>query len=404
MKLFNVLRLFKSKNKKVKENKSDINSTLEVESLKLDKESHQKSEMSIKLHQNKIKKMNPDEIDLSNFKERKLTSIELNFLKYLNNVNVNEPNIASYWTYEYNIDYAEVLKQFLGQGLIEINDKKELENLKVEELRNILSTKGFPKSGRKADLIKRIQENFTYEELEPYIKDRNIYYKLTSKGKKILKNIIPSATKNIELEDKCYSLIIASKFNEAYKEIAKYESQKIISRGLGIDWENELKNGLSRLNLINYTDHLNLEQDLPLSLKKYQKQLNACVILGNMLGVSYDKILKLFQRICNVECDKQLIYDAIVSNCNYFYGKRDILSYLADGVENYKYVATLDLETCEKCASLNGKIFKVREAEFGVNFPPMCNQCRCTTVPYFEDSDYSKGTRIARYPITGKKL
>jgi SPP1 gp7 family putative phage head morphogenesis protein len=132
---------------------------------------------------------------------------------------------------------------------------------------------------------------------------------------------------------------------------------------------------------------MNLEQDLPLSLKKYQKHINACVILGIMLGISYDKILKLFLRICDVECDKQLIYEAIVMNCIYYIGKRDIYSYLENGVEKYKFITSLDENTCEKCAKLDGKIFDVRKAKFGVNYPPICKTCRCTTVPYYDDFD-----------------
>lgn len=103
--------------------------------------------------------MNPDKIDLSNFTERELTSVEVNFLKYLDNVNVEDPYIAGYWTHEYNIDYAEVMKQFLGQGLIEISDKNNLKNLAVVELKNILSSKGISKSGRKAHLIHRVQKS-----------------------------------------------------------------------------------------------------------------------------------------------------------------------------------------------------------------------------------------------------
>ncbi|HHU63972.1 MAG TPA: minor capsid protein [Clostridiales bacterium] len=379
------------------ENTDDINYSL------LDKESRRRSDYYYSIHQQKLKSVNITNIDCSKIKPRKLSSVELNFLIYLNNRNANNLEVAGYWTHEYNINYKEVIPQFICQGLLEIYDQKDLSSLKVAELKQILSTKNLPRSGKKIELIQRIKENFAPDELLQHLKSDEKYYRLTPKGKEATKDIKPSATKNLELEDKCYKLIMAGEFNEAFKEIAKYESKKPIPRGLGIDWEEELKNGLSELDLINYTDQLNLNQKLPRPLKKYQKQLNACVILGQMLGVSYNKILKLFQRICNVECDKQLIYEAIVMNCNYFFGKRDILSYLEDGVETYKYVATLDIETCERCAELDGKIFKVRDAEFGVNYPPMCKTCRCTTVPYYyEDSDYSDDTRMARDPVTGK--
>lgn len=306
----------------------------------------------------------------------------------------------------YNVsrkDVAKLVRKFIRLGLLKPQTKEEyLNSLKVEDLKNLLRNRNLKVNGRKAELIERIIQEVPEQD---YIGLMDLdVYNHSDEAKAILRQYkIRKNQERIEIEDKCYSLILSGKINQAYKEIAKYESQKPIPRGLGVDWEKALINGLSKLDLINYTDHLKLEQDLPPLLEKYQKQLNACVILGQMLGVSYNKILKLFQRICNVECDKQLIYEAIVMNCNYFFGKRDILSYLEDGVETYKYVATLDIETCERCAELDGKIFKVRDAEFGVNYPPMCKTCRCTTVPYYyEDSDYSDDTRMARDPVTGK--
>lgn len=390
----NLLNIFKKLNNKIPtpQNKQDAQNTnyslknvSEME--KLTYEAQERSQHYYSLHKDKLKRLDPKKVDLSNFKERHLTSTELYFLKYLDGVNVNDPNIAGYWTHEYNINYADVLKQYLGQGLLVVSDEKDLHYFKVVELKQILSEKGLPKTGRKEELINRIHDNFTPDELTKYIKSNEQYYKLTAKGKEMVKNLRPSATKNIELEDKCYSLILDGKFNEAYMEIAKYESQKPIPRGLGVDWGNISKNGLSKNELINCIDHMNLEQDLPLSLKKYQKHINACVILGEMLGISYDKILKLFLRICDVECDKQLIYEAIVMNCKYYIGKRDIYSYLENGVEKYKFITSLDENTCEKCAKLDGKIFDVRKAKFGVNYPPICKTCRCTTVPYYDDFD-----------------
>ncbi len=388
----NLLNIFKKLNNKIPtpQNKQDAQNTnyslknvSEME--KLTYEAQERSQHYYSLHKDKLKRLDPKKVDLSNFKERHLTSTELYFLKYLDGVNVNDPNIAGYWTHEYNINYADVLKQYLGQGLLVVSDEKDLHNFKVAELKQILSEKGLPKTGRKEELINRIHDNFTPDELTKYIKSNEQYYKLTAKGKEMVKNLRPSATKNIELEDKCYSLILDGKFNEAYMEIAKYESQKPIQRGLGIDWRKAAINGLHKLNAINYIDHLNLTQDLPVSLLKHQKQINAAVILGDMLGVSYDKICKMFLRITNIDVDKEVLFMCIHTNYNYLSSKKDLLSYLEVGVEKYQILTADDSHTCPKCARMHDKIFKVREAEYGISFPPFCDKCRCTTVPYFEE-------------------
>ena len=72
------------------------------------------------------------------------------------------------------------------------------------------------------------------------------------------------------------------------------------------------------------------------------------------------------------------------------------------GIDEYKYVATLDSRTSEICQNLDGKVFLLSEAEEGINYPPMHPHCRSVTVPYLEDEDYSKLERIATDPKSGK--
>lgn len=73
-----------------------------------------------------------------------------------------------------------------------------------------------------------------------------------------------------------------------------------------------------------------------------------------------------------------------------------------NGVDKYKFVATLDFRTSAICRQTDGLVFLVSEAEEGVNYPPLHSRCRSATIPYFEDEDYSKLERIASDPKTGK--
>lgn len=77
-------------------------------------------------------------------------------------------------------------------------------------------------------------------------------------------------------------------------------------------------------------------------------------------------------------------------------------AYKEDGVEKYRWLATLDIDTCENCRALDGKTFDVDKAVVGVNMPPLHAYDRCTTVPAYDDDDLSEETRVARDPITGK--
>ena len=81
---------------------------------------------------------------------------------------------------------------------------------------------------------------------------------------------------------------------------------------------------------------------------------------------------------------------------------QNLQGYQADGVEKYQILATLDSKTCEFCGSMDGKIFSVSTAMIGKNMPPFHSECRCTTTPYYDDTDLTDMTRAARDPETGK--
>ena len=69
----------------------------------------------------------------------------------------------------------------------------------------------------------------------------------------------------------------------------------------------------------------------------------------------------------------------------HFHAEADKEAYRAAGVEEYEFMATLDSRTCETCGPLDGKHFKVADAQTGVNYPPIHPNCRCTTVEYDPD-------------------
>lgn len=64
----------------------------------------------------------------------------------------------------------------------------------------------------------------------------------------------------------------------------------------------------------------------------------------------------------------------------HFHSESDKVAYKAAGVIEYEYMATLDSRTCATCAALDGKVFKVKDAQAGVNYPPMHPNDRCTTI------------------------
>ena len=74
-----------------------------------------------------------------------------------------------------------------------------------------------------------------------------------------------------------------------------------------------------------------------------------------------------------------------------FIGNQGALdAYIDIGIDEYQFMATLDLRTSEICAELDGKVFKVADAAAGVNLPPMHPYCRSTTIPNYPDDEFGE--------------
>ena len=77
----------------------------------------------------------------------------------------------------------------------------------------------------------------------------------------------------------------------------------------------------------------------------------------------------------------------------YFSSLGTLKAYSEMGVDKYIYVATLDLRTSDICRDLDHEVFRIKDAQAGVNYPPMHPRCRSTTAPY---TGAMEGTRTAR--------
>lgn len=65
-------------------------------------------------------------------------------------------------------------------------------------------------------------------------------------------------------------------------------------------------------------------------------------------------------------------------------------SYKAEDIEKYEYIACGLRDCCPACKALDGKIFKVKDMEFGENAPPLHPNYHCATAPYSDRGVYEK--------------
>lgn len=123
------------------------------------------------------------------------------------------------------------------------------------------------------------------------------------------------------------------------------------------------------------------------------------LLTGFLTGRSYAKTAKRIQRA--MSSGSMQAKRLICTEANYIANQGELEGYRASGVKWYIYSATLDLRTSEICRRLDGKRYRVEEAQPGSNYPPMHPWCRSTTVAYFSDSLLKQMQRSARDPESG---
>ena len=132
---------------------------------------------SIKKEINEIKKIADD----SNLSKRKLKPNEILFLFYCEKYSSNENVFPNFWEFRYGLNPEKTVKKLLKLNFIRISTAKEsLENIKTNDLKEILRKKELKVSGKKSELIKRVSDSVTEEELSIIFPDR--FYRLTELG------------------------------------------------------------------------------------------------------------------------------------------------------------------------------------------------------------------------------
>lgn len=252
-------------------------------------------------HIDSIKRFNWDMIE--NIPQKNpLTSVEKSFLQYMDGLSADNPNIAKYWTYEYNIDYRYLLNMFVSNGYLEISNERELTSMKVDELKEILRENKLKVTGKKSELVDRIYANIPLEKLNI---TGDYHFVLSDKGLETVKDVKPSATKNTDLEDMCINYIKNENYDAAFEEICRFEVSKKLPRGLGVDWNERLEHGLMEGDRLVYSGIFDADVSKILSddLISHERLLKSCAILGMMLGTSLSNTTLLAKRVIN---DKEI--------------------------------------------------------------------------------------------------
>lgn len=79
----------------------------------------------------------------------------------------------------------------------------------------------------------------------------------------------------------------------------------------------------------------------------------------------------------------------IRTESSHIHNTAELDAYNECGFEEYEFMASLGECTCEVCGGMDGKRIKLTDKQFGVNFPPLHPNCRCTTIAFDPDDDLS---------------
>lgn len=123
----------------------------------------------------------------------------------------------------------------------------------------------------------------------------------------------------------------------------------------------------------------------------FEDKLSKIINAGMMQGKSYTEMAKdLRQAALGKDGTGGTVYECerlIRTEAAYIQGQANLKLYKEAGVEQYEFLATLDMKTSKVCQELDGKKFNLEDARVGVNYKPMHPHCRSTTIPVVEWAD-----------------
>lgn len=115
------------------------------------------------------------------------------------------------------------------------------------------------------------------------------------------------------------------------------------------------------------------------SFSKLSSDLKTTVLVGMYLNKNNREVMKDVQKRFDISsrAAHRLVRTEYAKVCN----KAELDSYNNLGIEYYEFYNIDNSRTSDICHEMNGKIFKVSDAQIGVNYPPLHNNCRSTTLP-----------------------
>lgn len=282
---------------------------------------------------------------------------QLLLLKYLDKSKEGD-RYPSYFHFIYGINPEECVKQFWSENLIAYaTSDVSLKKYTLAQLKAIADTYGLEKTGKKTVLIDRIINNVSVSDLEREIKQK--YIVITDKGIQLINN------SNIDFEyNNRYSHFYIDNVESLVKSVLKNDYDCLIE---GRFVEHHAKYMIKASN-----DFLSEKP-----FKHYDKTVKAVIIVCFFKGIKSEAAVLSIKYYLGIDIEQKDIHYAIR------FLQSDSRLHEAENVFDRYTIKTLnDDKVCPHCKSLENKVFDLKKAVIGVNYPPFkdctCEQsCRC---------------------------
>lgn len=207
---------------------------------------------------------------------------------------------------------------------------------------------------------------------------------LTRKGQLTHLNLLQANINKalIDLYDKSqisiYDLLEKEYETAYYRGI--YNTQKAI--GFGKDFAALNQRAVQRAVLNSY-GKANYSKRLHVHCQNFSRDIKENLIIGLIRGESIDRMSTRIRKRIDVAASSAR--RLVRTETAYIYEQATAEAYQECGIEQYEFLATLDNRTSPICQELDGKVFNIKDAVPGKNYPPMHPNCRSTTVCHFDN-------------------
>lgn len=176
-----------------------------------------------------------------------------------------------------------------------------------------------------------------------------------------------------------------------------YKTAFEIQKGVGVGWDFTTLDEKQISKVINKpwaVDGKNFSERIWSNKQKLVNELNTTLTRNIVLGQDPQKAIDKIAKAMNTS--KTNAKRLVLTEAAFFNSaaQKDCFNEL--NVEQYEIFISYDDKTCDICQGMEGKHFKMSQWEVGVTAPPFHVQCRCDTIPYFDDEFSAMGTKAAR--------